>query len=70
MLQVKVTVLQVKGDKGDESLVFIYRFLMVLGQSIIRVEAGNEEMDRLRSRKANRDKRREKRSGVDLKEYK
>jgi len=26
-------------------------------------------MDRLRSRKANRDKRREKRSGVDLKEY-
>ena len=53
--------LQVKGDKGDESLVFIYRFLMVLGQSIIRVEA----MDRLRSRKVNR----EKRSGVDLIEY-
>ena len=59
MLQVKVTVLQVKGDKGDESLMFIHRFLMVLGQSIIRVEAGNEEIDRLRSRKANRDKRRE-----------
>ena len=55
MLQVKVTVLQVKGDKGDESLVFIYRFLMVLGQSIIRVEAENEEMDILRSRKANRE---------------
>ena len=55
MLQVKVTVLQVKGDKGDESLVFIYRFLMVLGQSIIRVETGNEAMDRLRSRKANRE---------------
>ena len=44
-------------------------FLMVLGQSIIRVEAGNKEVDRLRSRKARRDKRREKRSGVDLKEY-
>jgi len=29
---------------------------MVLGQSIIRVEAGNEEMDRLRSRKANRER--------------
>ena len=69
MLQVKVTVLQVKGDKGDESLMFIHRFLMVLGQSIIRVEAGNEEMDRLRSRKARRDKRRDKRSRVDLKEY-
>ena len=55
MLQVKVTVLQVKGDKGDESLVFIYRFLMVLGQSIIRVETRNEAMDRLRSRKANRE---------------
>ena len=69
MLQVKVTVLQVKGDEGDESLMLVYRFLMVLGQSIIRVEVGNEEMNRLRSRKANRDKRREKRSGVDLKEY-
>ena len=45
-------------------------FLMVLGQSIIRVEAGNKEVDRLRSRKARRDKRRDKRSGVDLKEYK
>ena len=55
MLQVKVTVLQVKGDKGDESLVFIYRFLMVLGQSIIRVETENEAMDRLRPRKANRE---------------
>ena len=30
---------------------------MVLGQSIIRVEARNEETDRLRSRKANRDKK-------------
>ena len=56
VLQVKVTVLQVKGDKGDESLVFIYRFLMVLGQSIIRIEAGSKEMDRLRSRKANRER--------------
>jgi len=37
-------------------LVFIYRFLMVLGQSIIRVEAGGKEMDRLRSRKANRER--------------
>ena len=55
MLQVKVTVLQVKGDKGDESLVFIYKFLMVLGQSIIRVETENEAMDRLRPRKANRE---------------
>ena len=47
--------LQVKGDKGDESLVFIYKFLMVLGQSIIRVETENEAMDRLRSRKADRE---------------
>jgi len=62
--------LQVKGDKGDKSLMLIHRFLlMVLGQSIIKVEAGNKEVDRLRSRRARRDRRKEKRSGVDLKEY-
>jgi len=49
--------LQVNGDKGDESLMFIHRFLlMVLGQSITRVEAGNKEVDRLRSRKTRRNK--------------